>query len=89
MNKIIEDKMNKAWGLTQGESKQVKVSNGEYSKKSSYLTAGIYDSTSIRKYIREFEPSRLDDCIREIKDTVEDMENEIKFICLIQKEYFC
>jgi len=79
MNRIIEDKMNKAWGLTQGASKQVKVSNGDYLKKLSHLTAGIHDSTNIRKYISEFEPLRLDDCITEIKDIVELMENEIKF----------
>lgn len=72
MNKNIEEKMNNAWGLTE-------VLSNQANKKTSYITEKVYDVKTIRKYIREYETMRLDDCIRQIEAIVEPMERDIKF----------
>lgn len=47
-------------------------------KASKYLTEEIYDSKSIRKFIREYNPMQLDECITKIIDIVTPAKGEIK-----------
>lgn len=50
----------------------------DWQKKSKYLTEQIHDRKSIRKYIREYEPMRLDECIDEIAEMTNKIKGAIK-----------
>ncbi|MCD3223957.1 Bro-N domain-containing protein [Clostridium botulinum] len=45
---------------------------------SQYCTEEIHDRKSIRKYIREYDPMKLDECIREIVNITIPMKGDIK-----------
>lgn len=82
MNKKIEEKMNKAWGVTEVVSKEVKSINKERVNKNKVLMEGIYDAKTIRKYIREYKRIHMGDCIRQIEDVVISMEPKIMFVLI-------
>ncbi len=57
---------------------QVVYLNKAWAKKSMYLTEEIHDRKSIRKFIREYDKMKLDECIDKIISIVEPMKGAIK-----------
>lgn len=57
---------------------QVQILNSKWIKQSIYLTEEIHDRKSLRKFIREYNPMQLDECIDKIADIVEPMKGSIK-----------
>jgi len=65
MNEILEEKMNKAWGITEGVSKEVRV-----------ITEDDYWVKRTREYVRGYDSMRLDECISEFGDAFKIWEYE-------------
>jgi prophage antirepressor-like protein len=75
---LVEIRQHGGYISPTAKPEQVVYINKAWAKKSIYLTEEIHDRKSIRKYIREYDKMKLDECIDKIINIVEPMKGAIK-----------
>lgn len=74
----MESTINKVDNSIKTKGKLNEFEWNKIKRQSIYLTEEIHDRKSIRKYIREYNPMQLDECIDHIADILEPMKGSIK-----------
>lgn len=64
--------------LDDAKPEQVKTAVNKWARQSIYLTEEIHDRKSIRKFIRDYDPMKLDECIDTIAEMCSKMKGSIK-----------
>lgn len=75
---LVEIRTNGGFIPDNATPEQVNNITNKWARQSIYLTQEIHDRKSVRKYIREYDRMKLDECIDKIIQIVEPMKGSIK-----------